>query len=84
MMVDKGFYSAGLLWPLQQQGRHGLIPARAGLKGEVIATHGPGDVCLRMNVSPQARKKDPCLPLTWEVRAITRQLDGQPRTVFTT
>jgi hypothetical protein len=83
VLVDKGFYSAGLLWPLQQQGRHWLIPARAGLKGEIIATHGPGDVCLRMRVSPQARKKDPSLPLTWDVRAITRELEGQSRTVFT-
>lgn len=36
-----------------------------------------------MKVSPQARKKDPGLPLTWEVRAITRELDGKPRTLFT-
>ncbi|HEY9207434.1 MAG TPA: IS4 family transposase [Acidovorax sp.] len=84
VMVDKGFYSAGLLWPLQhRQGRHWLIPARAGLRGEVVHTNGPGDVCLRMKVSPQARKKDGELPLTWEVRAITRELDGKPRTVFT-
>ena len=84
VIVDKGFYSAGLLWPLQhRQGRQWLIPARAGLKGEVVQTHGPGDVSLRMKVSPQARKKDPGLPLTWEVRAITRELDGKPRTLFT-
>jgi hypothetical protein len=84
VIVDKGFYSAGLLWPLQhQQGRHWLIPARAGLKGEVVQTHGPGDVVLRMKVSPQARKKDPNLPLTWEVRAITREIDGKSRTLFT-
>lgn len=84
VIVDKGFYSASLLWPLQhRQGRHWLIPARAGLRGEVVQTHGPGDVSLRMKVSPQARKKDPGLPLTWEVRAITRELDGKPRTLFT-
>lgn len=85
VLVDKGFYSAGLLWPLQhQQGRHWLIPARANARGEVVQTHGVGDVCLRMKVSPQARKKNPALPETWEVRAITRALpNGQPRTVFT-
>jgi hypothetical protein len=84
VIVDKGFYSAGLLWPLQhQQGRHWLIPARAGLKGEVVQNHGPGDVVLRMKVSPQARKKDPSLPLTWDVRAITREIDGKSRTLFT-
>lgn len=84
VIVDKGFYSAGLLWPLQhRQGRHWLIPARAGLKGDVVDTYGLGDVCLRMKVSPQARKKDPGLPLTWDVRAITREIDGKPRTLFT-
>ncbi|MEG2156153.1 MAG: IS4 family transposase [Burkholderiaceae bacterium] len=83
VIVDKGFYSAGLLYPLQQQGRHWLIPARAGLKGEVLRTHGPGDVELQMKVSPQARKKNPSLPPTWTVRAITRAIDGRAKTVFT-
>lgn len=85
VLLDKGFYSAGLLWPLHyQQGRHWLIPARANAKGEVVQTHGEGDVCLRMKVSPQARKKNPALPLTWDVRAITRELpNGQSRCVFT-
>ena len=84
VIVDKGFYSASLLWPLQhRQGRHWLIPARAGLRGEVVQNAWPGDVSLRTKVSPQARKKDPGLPLTWEVRAITRELDGKPRTLFT-
>lgn len=41
-----------------------LIPARAGLRGEMVHMNGPGDVCLRMKVSPQARKKDGELPLT--------------------
>lgn len=36
-----------------------------------------------MKVSPQARKKDTSLPLTWEVRAITREIDGKLRTLFT-
>ncbi len=36
-----------------------------------------------MRVSPQARNKDTCLPLTREVRTITRELDGKPRTLFT-
>lgn len=85
VLVDKGFYSAALLWPLHQQpGRHWLIPARAGLRGEVVHTHGAGDVSLLMKVSPQARKKNPALPLTWQVRAITRTLpDGRETTVLT-
>jgi hypothetical protein len=84
VIVDKGFYSAGLLWPLwHRQQRHWLIPARAGLKAEIVQTLGAGDALLRMRVSPQARKKDPGLPQTWTVRAITREIDGKQRTLFT-
>lgn len=84
LLIDKGFYSANLLWTLQQHGRHWLIPARANARGEVLQTYATGDVRLRMTVSPQARKKNPALPAQWEVRAITRALpNGQSRTVFT-
>lgn len=84
VIVDKGFYSAGLLWPLRQrQQRHWLIPARKGLKGEVEQEFAAGDLLLRMRVSPQARKKDASLPPTWTVRAITRELDGKSCTVLT-
>lgn len=84
VIVDKGFYSASLLWPLwHRERRHWLIPARAGLKGEVVQTFGEGDVLLCMRVSPQARKKDAQLPQSWTVRAITRDIDGKPRTVLT-
>lgn len=70
VLVDKGFYSAALLWPFHQHaGRHWLIPARANARGEVIETYGKGDYLLRVKVSPQARKRQPVA--TWEVRAIT-------------
>lgn len=85
VLIDKGFYSAALLCSLQHHPRrHWLIPARANARGEVIATYGQGDHLLRMKVSPQARKRQPELPKTWEVRAITRPMpDGGERTVFT-
>lgn len=86
LLIDKGFYSANLLWPLHHRdGKHWLIPARANLKGEEVERYGNGDVRLRMKVSAPARKKDPSLPATWEVRAITRCLpNDEERTVFTT
>lgn len=79
------FYSAHLLWTLQQQaGRCWLIPARANARGVVLQTHGADDERLQMYVSPQARKENPALLAFWEVRAITRALpNGQSRTVFT-
>ncbi|MBO2646220.1 IS4 family transposase, partial [Shewanella algae] len=41
------------------------------------------DMRVEMKVSPQARKKNPNLPETWQVRAVTYQVQGKPKTVFT-
>ena len=38
---------------------------------------------VEMNVSPQARKKNPNLPEKWQVRAVTYQVQGKHKTVFT-
>ena len=79
VIVDKGFYSASLLWPLQhRQGRHWLIPARAGLRGEVGANAWPWRCELAHEGLAPSSQERPGLPLTWEVRAITRELDGKP------
>ena len=36
-----------------------------------------------MKVSPQARKKNPMLPTHWQVRAVTYEVAGKEKTVFT-
>ena len=36
-----------------------------------------------MTVSPQARKKNPALPTHWQVRAVTYEVAGKEKTVFT-
>ena len=36
-----------------------------------------------MKVSPKLARKDPGFAAHVEVRAITRELDGEPRTLFT-
>lgn len=41
------------------------------------------DMRVEMKVSPQARKKNPNLPETWQVRAVTYQVQGKQKTVFT-
>ncbi|MFZ5560780.1 MAG: IS4 family transposase [Pseudomonadota bacterium] len=86
LLIDKGFFSASLLWPLQHRDhRHWLIPARAGLRGTLIARYGHGDGRLRMPVSPAAHRKDPTLPATWEARVVTRRLpNGDECAVLTT
>mgnify|MGYP001174534173 CR=1 FL=1 len=84
-LFDKGFWSADLLLRLDSEGRqrHWLIPERKGLVAETVKTYGHNDRLLRMKVSPQARKRNPELPMTWEVRAVSYTHKGKSKTVFT-
>lgn len=84
-LLDKGFYGADLLLGINQLGDncHWLIPARKGLKYTLLDDNDSHDKLIEMKVSPQARKKTPDLPETWEVRAVTYQVDGKDKTVFT-
>lgn len=85
-IVDKGFFAAGVLIPLARDGhnRHWLTPAKSNLRWRVIKRFGPRDILVEMDVSSQARAKDPSLPKTWQARAITYQRKGfRPRTLLT-
>lgn len=85
-ILDKGFLAAGVLIPLARDGhnRHWLIPAKNNLRWRVLQRFGPRDLLVEMDVSSQARAKDPTLPKTWQARAITYQRKGfRPRTLLT-
>lgn len=84
-LLDKGFFSADLLLSIQNgaTNRHWLIPERKGLVSTEIQRYGNGDRLLQMRVSPQARKKNPALPQHWQVRAVTYEIQGKEKTVFT-
>jgi hypothetical protein len=84
-VFDKGFFSAAILVRLTESGqnRHFLIPSKAHTKWEVLSGT-PEDAIVRMKVSPQAQKKHPELPETWEARAIRTVLpDGRERILLT-
>jgi hypothetical protein len=85
-IVDKGFLAAGVLIPLARDGRnrHWMVPAKSNLRWRVVQRFGPGDLLVEMDVSRQARAKDPTLPKTWLARAIAYQRKGfRPRTLLT-
>lgn len=85
-IVDRLFFSAGILIPLVRDGhnRHFLIRAKKNLRWRVLRRLGPRDALVEMTVSKEARKKDPSLPATWQLRAITYQRKGfRPQTVLT-
>jgi hypothetical protein len=83
-LLDKGFWGADLLLSLNAKGnRHWLIPARKNVVYEEVKVYNAHDKLLRMKVSPQARKRNPDLPETWYVRAVTYIINGVEKTVFT-
>lgn len=84
-LLDKGFWGANLLLSISKNhsDRHWLIPARKGLVYEEIERYNDHDKLLRMKVSPQARKRNPELPETWDVRTVTYDINGTQKTVYT-
>jgi len=84
-LLDKGFFSANLLLSISGGGhqRHWVIPERKRLVYEVVEEYGPGDRLVKMAVSPQARKANTALPLTWHARAVSYEVEGGSKTVFT-
>jgi|SRR6266545_5011086 len=77
-IVDKGFLSARILIPLARDGknRHWLIRAKKNSRWRVLRRLGTGDVLVEMNVSSEARKKEPSLPKVWIARVVTYQRKG--------
>ncbi len=71
-VVDKGFLGADLLCCITTKGRnrHFLIPAKSNTKWTVVEGN-EDDAIVEMRVSPEARKKNPALPLTWRARAVS-------------
>jgi len=84
-LFDKGFWSANLMFMLNQSGqqRHWLIPERKGLVQRRVKRYAARDELVEMTVSPQARKKNPQLPETWLARRITYQVKSGFKTVMT-
>lgn len=57
-LMDKGYYSLGLLnaWSQAGEHRHWLIPLRKGAQYEEVRKLGKGDHLVKLKTSPQARK----------------------------
>jgi hypothetical protein len=85
-ILDRNFFSALLLLQYVRSGvaRHWLLRAKAKLCGRLLQRFTARDVLLEMQVSPEARKRDPTLPATWQVRAIGYQRRGfRPQVLLT-
>jgi hypothetical protein len=86
VIVDRGFRAANVLIPLHCSAsqKHWLTRARADNKWRIIKKLGRGDDLIEAVVSAGARRKDPSLPRTWQMRAIQYQRPGfPPQTLLT-
>lgn len=84
-MVDRGFFGAQFLTEIENgENRHWLTRARSDLKSTSLKRFGKGDELIELNVSQEARRKDPSLPQTWTMRLIKYRRKGFPeRTLLT-
>lgn len=85
-IFDRNFFSARLLLRLQDADRnkHWLIRAKARTQMKVCKKLGPGDALVELPVSPEARQKDPSLPLTYCARVVDYQRKGfKPQKLLT-
>ncbi|EGU60155.1 transposase [Vibrio nigripulchritudo ATCC 27043] len=74
-----------MLLPLHKSGnnRHWLLAAKKDVKYTLQDEDESNDMLVEMKISPQARKKSPTLPETWQAIAVTYEVQGKPKTVFT-
>jgi hypothetical protein len=85
-IVDRGFLSARILIGIERSGiqRHWLTRAKSTLASTRIERFAVGDELIELNVSKEARQKDPSLPATWRMRAIRYQRRGFPPQILLT
>ncbi|WP_024525089.1 IS4 family transposase, partial [Edwardsiella hoshinae] len=76
-LMDKGYYSLGLLnaWSQAGEERHWMIALRRGAQYEEVRKLGKGDHLVKLKTSPQARKKWPALgnEVTARLLTVTRK-----------
>lgn len=86
VIVDRNFLAANILLPLESSGdtRHWLTRAKSTSKWKVLKKLGVGDDLVEVEVSSEARRKNPDLPRSWQMRAIRYQRPGfKPQTLLT-
>jgi hypothetical protein len=85
-IVDRGFFSARTLIGIERGGiqRHWLTRAKSTLASRRVERFAAGDELVELDVSKEARAKDPSMPATWRMRAIRYHRRGFPPQVLLT
>lgn len=85
-VVDRLFLAARTLLGIERSGtqRHWLTRAKSNTKWTRVKRLAAGDELVEMTVSSDARRQDPSLPRTWQMRAIRYRRRGfAPQTLLT-
>ena len=86
VLIDRHYLQADVLVPLMTQGhdRHWITRTKSTTQFRVIRNLGPGDDLVEMEVSHEARRKNPSLPTHFDVRAIRYERKGyRPQCLLT-
>ena len=80
VLVDRNYLQANVLVPLVAQGvdRHWITRTKSTTQYRLIRHLGPGDDLVELEVSQEARRKDPSLPTHFDARAIRYERKGYP------
>ena len=86
VLIDRGFFSADIFHEItsKKDQRHWMTRARKDNKWTVVKKLGASDSLVEMTVSGEARRKNPDLPRTMQVRAIKYRHRGYPAGVILT
>ncbi len=85
-ILDRNFLTPTILHPLARDGRNRqwMTRAKSTTSFRVTQSLGPGDDLVEMQVTKEARKRDPTLGKTWSARAIRYQRNGhRPQLLLT-
>ncbi len=85
-ILDRGFQASNVLFPLHAAGRnrHWLVRARSDTNGKVIKRFGPNDTLVQFTITAPTRRKDPSLPMHWQVRCVRyKHRGGKPQMLLT-
>ena len=86
VLVDRNYLQADVLIPMMTTGteRHWMTRAKSNTQFRQIRRLGPGDDLVEMEVSREARAKNPSLPTHFDVRAVRYQRKGfRPQLLLT-
>lgn len=85
-LFDRNYVQANVFVPLTKGGknRHWLTRAKKNNRWRVVEVLGDGDALVEMAVSSEARRKDPSLPATMQLRAIKYQHEGSDASTLLT